>query len=289
MSMARVQFFSISLDGFGTGEGLSRDEPFGHAGERLHEWMFVTRWWRERMGEPGGSGGIDDAFLRLHDPGIGAEIMGSRKFGPPDWHEDPDWQGWWGPNPPFHTPVFVLTHHLRPSIEMEGGTTFHFIEASPTEALETAREAADGLDVRIGGGASSAPGVIVGAASTPSFGTILTGPNGMTLYTHAGDTATTSSCTGSCATAWPPLETDGQPTAQADLTGQLGTLTRPDGTTQVTYRGLPLYYWQGDTKAGDVTGNGVEGFSVATVAGSGSVPDGSSAAPAPGSAGNYGY
>ena len=159
MSMARVQFFSISLDGFGTGEGLSRDEPFGHAGERLHEWMFVTRWWRERMGEPGGSGGIDDAFLRLHDPGIGAEIMGSRKFGPPGWHDDPDWQGWWGPNPPFHTPVFVLTHHVRPSIEMEGGTTFHFIEASPAEALETAREAADGLDVRIGGGPDHDPRV----------------------------------------------------------------------------------------------------------------------------------
>ena len=152
MSLARVQFFSISLDGFGTGEGLSRDEPFGHAGERLHEWMFVTRWWRERMGEPGGSGGIDDAFLRLHDPGVGAEIMGSRKFGPPGWHDDPDWKGWWGPDPPFHTPVFVLTHHVRPSIEMAGGTTFNFIEASPAAALETARAAAHGLDVRIGGG-----------------------------------------------------------------------------------------------------------------------------------------
>ena len=152
MSLARVQFFSISLDGFGTGEGLSRDAPFGHAGERLHEWMFVTRWWRQMVGEAGGSSGIDDAFLRLHAPGIGAEIMGAGKFGPPGWHEDPDWKGWWGPDPPFHTPVFVLTHHSRPSIEMEGGTTFHFVDASPAEALETAREAARGLDVRIGGG-----------------------------------------------------------------------------------------------------------------------------------------
>ena len=80
--------------------------------------------------------------------------MGAGKFGPPGWHEDPEWKGWWGPNPPFHTPVFVLTHHPRPSIEMEGGTTFHFVDASPAEALETAREAADGQDVRIGGGAT---------------------------------------------------------------------------------------------------------------------------------------
>jgi dihydrofolate reductase len=154
MPLARVQFFSVSLDGFGTGEGQSLDTPFGHAGERLHGWMFQTRWWHERVGEPGGGGGIDDAFLRLHDPGVGAEIMGARKFGPPGWHEDPDWTGWWGPNPPFHTPVFVLTHHVRPSIEMEGGTTFHFIDAPPAEALQTARDAAGGLDVRIGGGAT---------------------------------------------------------------------------------------------------------------------------------------
>src|SRR5919109_584873 len=131
MSLARVQFFSISLDGFGTGEGQSLDAPFGHAGERLHEWMFTTRWWRERLGQPGGTGGIDDAFVRLHDPGIGAEIMGAGKFGPPGRHEDPEWKGWWGPNPPFH-----------------------FIDASPAEALERAREAADGRDVRIGGGAT---------------------------------------------------------------------------------------------------------------------------------------
>jgi len=155
MSLARVQFFSVSLDGFGTGEGLSLEEPFGHAGERLHEWMFATRWWHERQGEPGGSGGIDDALLRLHDPGVGAEIMGSGKFGPPGWHGDPGWKGWWGPNPPFHTPTFVLTHHPRPPIEMEGGTTFHFLDASPADALATARAAAGGQDVRIGGGATT--------------------------------------------------------------------------------------------------------------------------------------
>ena len=147
MSRARVHNFSISLDGFGTGAGLSQDAPFGHAGQRLHEWMIATRWW-----DPGGSGGVDDAFAQLHGVGIGAEIMGAGKFGPPGWHEDPGWEVWWGPNPPFRTPVFVLTHSPRPSIEMEGGTAFHFIDASPAEALETARTAADGQDVRLGGG-----------------------------------------------------------------------------------------------------------------------------------------
>ena len=152
MSVARVQFFSISVDGFGTGEGLSLEEPFGHAGDRLHEWMFRTRWWHEMMGEPGGSRGIDDAFVRLHNPGVGAEIMGAGKYGYPGWHDNADWKGWWGTEPPFHTPVFVLTHQPRPSIEMEGGTTFHFLDTSPAEALEAARAAAGGRDVRIGGG-----------------------------------------------------------------------------------------------------------------------------------------
>jgi dihydrofolate reductase len=154
MSLVQVQNFTISLDGFGTGEGLSRARPFGHAEERLHEWMFETRWWREKVGQPGGTGGIEDALVRRHDIGIGAEIMGAGKYGFPGWHDDPDWKGWWGPNPPFHTPVFVLTHHTRPTLEMEGGTTFHFIEASPAEALELARKAAKGQGVRIGGGAT---------------------------------------------------------------------------------------------------------------------------------------
>jgi dihydrofolate reductase len=153
MSLARVHNFSVSLDGFGTGEGQALDAPFGHAGQRLTEWIIATRWGREEvLGQPGGAAGIDDAVARQHGVGIGAEIMGAGKFGPPGWHEDPDWKGWWGPNPPFHTPTFILTHHARPSIEMEGGTTFHFIDAPPAEALETAREAAGGQDVRIGGG-----------------------------------------------------------------------------------------------------------------------------------------
>lgn len=155
MSLARVQNFSISLDGFGTGEGQSADAHFGHAGDRLHDWMFATRWGRALLGRPGGSGGVDDAFAQQFDRGIGAEIMGAGKFGHPGWHEDPDWKGAWGANPPFHTPVFVLTHHARPSIEMEGGTTFHFVTGGIHEALARAKEAAGGREIRIGGGVST--------------------------------------------------------------------------------------------------------------------------------------
>ncbi len=154
MSLTRVQNFSISLDGFATGVPQSFEAPFGHAGERLHEWMFANRWGSEMVGRPGGTRGVDDAFARQFEEGIGAEIMGANKFGPPGWHEDKEWKGWWGPNPPFHTPTFILTHHPRPSIEMEGGTTFHFLDASPADALETARAAAGGQDVRLGGGVS---------------------------------------------------------------------------------------------------------------------------------------
>lgn len=153
MSRVRVHNFSISIDGFATGEGQSLDALFGHAGTRLHEWFFPTRTFQQMLGKPDGSTGVDDAIAGTWDVGIGAEIMGRNKFGPQrgPWQND-DWNGWWGPNPPFHAPVFVLTHHPRPSVEMEGGTTFHFIDATPQEALRQAREAAGGLDVRIGGG-----------------------------------------------------------------------------------------------------------------------------------------
>jgi len=150
MSRTRVHNFAISLDGFGTGEPQSFEAPFGHAGERLHEWMFATRFWDTE----GGTVGVDHAFAVRHGDGFGAEIMGANKFGPPGWQDDDDWTGWWGPNPPFHTPTYVLTHRPRPPIEMEGGTTFHFLDASPAEALDAARAAADGQDVRLGGGAT---------------------------------------------------------------------------------------------------------------------------------------
>lgn len=160
MSLVRVQNFSVSLDGFATGDGISREAPFGHAGERLHEWMFATRFGRAMFGGEGGSDGVDHAFAQQHETlGIGAEIMGRGKFGVETgpWSDvgtDEEWRGWWGDEPPFHTPVFVLTHHPRPSIEMAGGTVFHFVDASPQEALELAREAAGGRDVRLGGGAT---------------------------------------------------------------------------------------------------------------------------------------
>jgi dihydrofolate reductase len=153
MSRVRVHNFSISLDGFATGEGLSFEAPFGHAGRRLHEWMFATRFGRgQLLGQPGGSEGVDHALADRYGPGIGAEIMGAGKFGPPGWQDDPEWRGWWGEDPPFHTPTYVLTHRPRPSLKMEGGTTFHFLDATPSAALDVARDGAGGADVRIGGG-----------------------------------------------------------------------------------------------------------------------------------------
>ena len=156
MSQVRVHNFSVSLDGFGTGEGQSLEEPFGHAGMRLHEWFFPTRTFRAMSGATDGSTDVDDEFARRWEGGIGAEIMGRKKFSPePGPWADHDWKGWWGDDPPFHTPVYVLTHHPRPSIEMLGGTTFHFTDATPENALNAAREAAGDLDVRIGGGVST--------------------------------------------------------------------------------------------------------------------------------------
>jgi dihydrofolate reductase len=155
VSQVRVHNFSVSLDGFGTGEGQSLEAPFGHAETRLHEWFFGTRTFQTMQGESGGDTGVDDAFASNWGPGIGVEIMGRNKFGPQrgPWANE-QWRGWWGDNPVFHTPVFVLTHHPRTSIEMDGGTTFHFIDASPADALDAAREAAPDLDVRVGGGPS---------------------------------------------------------------------------------------------------------------------------------------
>ena len=156
MSRVRVHNFSVSLDGFGTGDGQSLEAPYGHAGQRLHEWFFATEAFRAMQEQGGGATGVDNAIARTWHDGVGAEIMGRNKFGPQrgPW-ENHEWNGWWGPDPVFHTPVFVLTHHPRPSVEMEGGTVFHFIDATPQEALRQAGEAAGGLDVRIGGGATT--------------------------------------------------------------------------------------------------------------------------------------
>lgn len=155
MSLVRVHNFSVSLDGFGAGEGQTLEAPFGHADMRLMQWAFGTRTFRE-MGLPGptpGSTGVDDAFARQWGPEIGAEIMGRNKFGPQRgaW-EDEEWKGWWGDEPVFRTPVVVLTHHPRPTLEMAGGTTFHFVDAEPVDALAQARVLAGDRDIRIGGG-----------------------------------------------------------------------------------------------------------------------------------------
>nr|WP_205707939.1 dihydrofolate reductase family protein [Kineococcus vitellinus] len=145
----------VSADGFGAGEDPSSTRPFGHADPAdLASWAGATASWPNRT-EPGGSRGLDDHFTREFHRNIDAEIMGRGKFGPQrgPW-EDLSWQGWWGDEPPFRTPVFVLTHHVRPSFSL-GGTTFHFLEAGPAEALTRAKEAAAGRDVRLGGGPST--------------------------------------------------------------------------------------------------------------------------------------
>ncbi|WP_280230211.1 dihydrofolate reductase family protein [Nocardia cyriacigeorgica] len=151
----RVQNFSISSDGYGAGVGQSLERPFGHADPAdFMSWAGATAHWVNRT-EPGGSYGLDDYITRDYANNIGAEIMGRNKFGPQrgPW-ENSDWQGWWGDEPPFRTPVFVLTHHPRPSFTL-ADTTFHFLDATPHEALARAFEAADGKDVRIGGGVAT--------------------------------------------------------------------------------------------------------------------------------------
>jgi len=151
----RVQCFAVSSDGFGSGEGQTLEHPFGHADpSTLMSWAFATASWVYRD-EPGGTRGLDDYFVRDMPRDIGAEIMGRNKFGPQrgPW-TDHDWKGWWGDDPPFHTPVFVLTHHERPSFTLSD-TTFHFIDADPAEALRQARAAAGGKDVRLGGGVAT--------------------------------------------------------------------------------------------------------------------------------------
>lgn len=158
MSRVRVHNFAVSLDGFGVGEGQQLDAPFGHAGTRLLEWAFPTRTFT-RMGFHGGgegSIGVDEAFASRWNAGVGAEIMGRNKFAPKagPWPDD-GWRGWWGEDPPFHTPVVVLTHHPRPPLELDGGTTFYFVDAEPAVAVARARELAGDLDVRIGGGTTT--------------------------------------------------------------------------------------------------------------------------------------
>jgi dihydrofolate reductase len=156
MPKLRVHDFAISLDGYGAGPDQSLDNPLGVGGTGLHDWVFETRTGRQMVGMDGGDEGIDDKFVAEGFAGIGATIMGRNMFGPirGPWGSD-EWTGWWGDDPPYHHPVFVFTHHPRPSITMQGGTTFHFVDDALDAVLERAFEAADGNDVRLGGGVST--------------------------------------------------------------------------------------------------------------------------------------
>lgn len=157
MTRVRVQAFTISLDGYAAGPDQDIDHPLGVGGTELHQWLLPTRTLQRALfGKDGGTAGVDDKFAARGFRNVGAWILGRNMFGPirGAW-PDAGWKGWWGNNPPYHVPVFILTHHARSSIAMEDGTSFHFITGGIREALDRAREAAAGMDVRIGGGPST--------------------------------------------------------------------------------------------------------------------------------------
>jgi len=157
MGKLRVESFTISLDGYGAGPAQSRENPLGVGGERLHGWFLPTRTFqRQVLGKEGGEAGVEDEIAARGFANVGAWILGRNMYAPSrgPWPDD-GWKGWWGPNPSYHAPVFVLTHHAHAPIEMEGGTTFHFVTDGIHRALERAREAAGGKDVRLGGGAAT--------------------------------------------------------------------------------------------------------------------------------------
>ena len=156
MPRLRVNAFSLSLDGYGAGPDQSLEQPLGKGGEALHEWVFPTRTFQSVHGEGGGTTGVDDGFAARGFINVGAWILGRNMFGPVrgPW-PDEQWKGWWGEEPPYHVPVFVLTHHARAPIAMAGGTIFHFVTGGIHEALDRAREAAGVSDVRLGGGVAT--------------------------------------------------------------------------------------------------------------------------------------
>ena len=156
MSKLRVAGFSISLDGFGAGPRQDLQNPLGIRGTELHKWFFPTEIFHKMTGQSGGSRGVDNDFAARSFENVGAWILGRNMFGPVrgPWPDD-SWKGWWGDEPPYHVPVFVLTHHERAPLEMKGGTTFHFVTDGPDSALAQAKRAAQGKDVRIGGGVAT--------------------------------------------------------------------------------------------------------------------------------------
>src|SRR5579872_918937 len=156
MGKVRVAGFTVSLDGFGAGPQQSLENPLGKRGTELHQWFFGTKTFRSMFGNGGGSEGIDEDYARRSMEGFGAFILGRNMFGPGrgKWLDD-GWKGWWGDNPPYHAPTFILTHHPRDPIVMDGGTTFHFVTDGIEAALDQARAAAGGRDVKIGGGVAT--------------------------------------------------------------------------------------------------------------------------------------
>ena len=156
MAKLRVHNFSMSLDGYAAGPRQDLEHPLGERGEVLHEWVFATRFFHQMQGEDGGDAGLDDDFAQRLREGVGATIMGRNMFGPirGPWRDE-EWTGWWGDEPPYHHPVFVLTHHPRDPVEMRGGTTFHFVTDGVEAARELAIAAAGGADVVVGGGAAT--------------------------------------------------------------------------------------------------------------------------------------
>ena len=156
MSKVRVAAFGVSLDGYGAGPAQSLDHPMGKGGMALHQWVLPTRFFHAMQGKEGGTTGLDEDFARRGFENVGAWILGRNMFGPVrgPW-PDASWTGWWGEEPPYHCAVFVLTHHARAPLEMAGGTIFHFVTDGIEAALDRARDAAGGKDVRIGGGAAT--------------------------------------------------------------------------------------------------------------------------------------
>jgi dihydrofolate reductase len=157
--MSKLRFtISMSLDGYVAGPDQSKENPLGVGGEQLHDWIVPLKAFRETHGREGGEVNASSPIVEGMFENVGASVMGRNMFGggPGPWGEDPSWTGWWGENPPYHHPVFVLTHHARDAVEMQGGTTFHFVTDGIESALEQAREAAGGKDVALMGGASAA-------------------------------------------------------------------------------------------------------------------------------------
>ena len=207
MSKVRVANFTISIDGYSSAPGQTREEPFGPGGIKIMDWYFPTDSLQKMQGKPGGETGVDNDFSVRSMTGMGAWILGRNMFGPirGPWPDD-EWKGWWGKNPPYHVPTFVLTHHARAPITMEGGTVFHFVTDGIKSALDQARKAAGEKDIRIGGGASTVrqylqaglidemhlvqSGVILGAGDSIFAGTDLKGLGYECVERVAGERAT---------------------------------------------------------------------------------------------------